>query len=870
MVKKKIYISFIFSICLFLFVESLLGRSTVFWSSEPVDPADGVVLYGGGFDPKEEIFLWAVPDDDPKTNYIPFSFAKEKRVSVSPIQVSDQSIKFQIPAVFPPGIFGVEISENRFLINRPHIEWCQPARLLPGLKQDETYPGSELCIIGKNILLAPEDAQRLKVILVPKKDGQKDGQPIILEVIEAEKYCCRVKIPDNLTPGEFDLLVHNGHGGPAGWSDAYFLKVVPATPWPNKIFNVRDYGAKGNGLADDSQALRKALQAAEANGGGIVYIPAGTYKVRGSFFIPPKTLLEGDGMDFSWLKWPDNAPLEEADFISAAFLTSGQFSLEELSISIRNAKRVLVDSSALKDEEFIGNSRDWEDLSALFKGKVAPLKESSSDVFIRNVRIQFFPFYGYPKENIESSLLWKILKWGLDRVDGLGYSIALGSLSNVEISGCEIIGSRQRAVHLKNGRITQNSFYNPMGAFCITEIGGERLFVEDNWFADESSFYRRLLPLRYLYVAHNQFSEFGRGNKEALSFNLNFPMGKKREAALKSSSLTASLSGNEVTFKENILTKDSLVGQEIVVMGHSSKREFFVRKVIANSEQKITIDRGTSLPVNQEVTIYFLPWDRPLISTVGSSEGIKTTINEKNIFPGLVGMDALIISGKGAGQLRKVTALNANTVSLDKPWDIVPDFSSLLLFYQWEGKAIFFENQSQDCRFLFPLSGLAYDVIFDGNQVKRTQGMIASSGFFIQWLNNVLDVAVSYPVVENKDPLDQEIRSLNFGVLGFLIDPNMTNLSNVPFEMIRGGVLRSNRLAFGHHIIVGLGSEEGEFPAQALLAKDLLIDHNWFEHGPLGVELDKGIRQALLMRNIFFDVTEPLKIKEKKEIIVKD
>ena len=43
------------------------------------------------------------------------------------------------------------------------------------------------------------------------------------------------------------------------------------------FFNVRDYGAKGDGKTVDSDAVNKAIDAASAKGGGTVYFPAGTY-----------------------------------------------------------------------------------------------------------------------------------------------------------------------------------------------------------------------------------------------------------------------------------------------------------------------------------------------------------------------------------------------------------------------------------------------------------------------------------------------------------------------------------------------------------------------------------------------------------------
>ena len=44
-----------------------------------------------------------------------------------------------------------------------------------------------------------------------------------------------------------------------------------------RVHNVRDYGAMGDGKAIDSPAINKAIEAAAGEGGGQVYVPAGTY-----------------------------------------------------------------------------------------------------------------------------------------------------------------------------------------------------------------------------------------------------------------------------------------------------------------------------------------------------------------------------------------------------------------------------------------------------------------------------------------------------------------------------------------------------------------------------------------------------------------
>jgi hypothetical protein len=57
---------------------------------------------------------------------------------------------------------------------------------------------------------------------------------------------------------------------------------TPTTPQPptqQGVFNVRNYGAKGDAATDDTLAIRAAIAAAEKAGGGTVYFPPGTYVV---------------------------------------------------------------------------------------------------------------------------------------------------------------------------------------------------------------------------------------------------------------------------------------------------------------------------------------------------------------------------------------------------------------------------------------------------------------------------------------------------------------------------------------------------------------------------------------------------------------
>ena len=76
-----------------------------------------------------------------------------------------------------------------------------------------------------------------------------------------------------VTPAGSSPLPFDDSGlAPAAYASTCALPNLP-------VFNVKNYGATGNGTTDDTVAIRNALSAAQAAGGGIIYLPAGTYAV---------------------------------------------------------------------------------------------------------------------------------------------------------------------------------------------------------------------------------------------------------------------------------------------------------------------------------------------------------------------------------------------------------------------------------------------------------------------------------------------------------------------------------------------------------------------------------------------------------------
>lgn len=55
----------------------------------------------------------------------------------------------------------------------------------------------------------------------------------------------------------------------------------PGDPGDIPVSNVRDFGATGNGVTDDTAAIQAAIHKTSADGGGVVYLPTGTYAITG-------------------------------------------------------------------------------------------------------------------------------------------------------------------------------------------------------------------------------------------------------------------------------------------------------------------------------------------------------------------------------------------------------------------------------------------------------------------------------------------------------------------------------------------------------------------------------------------------------------
>ena len=115
--------------------------------------------------------------------------------------------------------------------------------------------------------------------------------------------------PENWTPGYTNSKGQFLHD----FSYAGYEKGEKELPnsMPGLFANVKDYGADSTGTNDSTAAIQSAINAVQNAGGGTVYLPLGTYKVKPSAnenasalkITGSNIIFKGDGIGDAIAKW---------------------------------------------------------------------------------------------------------------------------------------------------------------------------------------------------------------------------------------------------------------------------------------------------------------------------------------------------------------------------------------------------------------------------------------------------------------------------------------------------------------------------------------------------------------------------------------
>ncbi|MDQ1329100.1 MAG: hypothetical protein QG641_2389, partial [Candidatus Poribacteria bacterium] len=169
----------------------------VFWASGPVQPDETVLLMGGLFHNDSKILIRRLEDiGDTEDNLNDWSV-------ITPLQISQQSLKFVIPEDWKMGVFACRVScgdllSSTILINMPDVWWVQ------GDGGETVSPGGWLRIFGKCLDFHEQTVVRL---------SHKTSKDIVLPTKKTSCYALYADLPKDIELGEYTVSVYNGFGG---------------------------------------------------------------------------------------------------------------------------------------------------------------------------------------------------------------------------------------------------------------------------------------------------------------------------------------------------------------------------------------------------------------------------------------------------------------------------------------------------------------------------------------------------------------------------------------------------------------------------------------------------------------------------------
>jgi hypothetical protein len=429
---RNIFIALV--LALGLRVGSAAAQPTMFWFNDPVGPDETVLVTGADLDAVTAVTVRRIPDAGSTAE-------ADKEQPAAILQANPLSLKFVIPKELTPGIYQFTLSYAEGAIsariNLPTIYWIQ------GSLGEAVSPGGSVHVFGRNISRRQD---RTRLLLLP----EGPGAPVTATLSDGGMWRGIFRVPDHVPPGAYRLRLSNGDGADDEWVDAGRIQVRAPDPEPQQVFDIRTYGAIGDGVANSTRAITAAMDAASRNGGGTVYIPHGRYLISDTLVIPPGIRIKGERTDLVNLVWPDFS-----DPPDALLKGTTRFSIEDVTIYASNHGHIVSGG-------FIGG-----DAAA----------SGASDIAIRRVRIRASAFRG----SMDPEATYRRMSELQRRFPNSAPDTIRLSGDRLEVSDCDILGTGLSLYLFKasnaviSGNILQNGRY---GWYSIT--GSSQIIFENN------------------------------------------------------------------------------------------------------------------------------------------------------------------------------------------------------------------------------------------------------------------------------------------------------------------------------------------------------------------------------------------------------
>lgn len=292
--------------------------------TDAVKPGDLLTIYGEGLTSSSNHLLIAVaPVDGPQIPAQPLRNARQLSVLIG--DPDGHFVSTVLPTTSRPGTHFVWVRNDHgwsrpILLNGARPQW---------ISEDTVFAGLTLKLVGRNLDERefrgqharddqdPAVATRTRVRLV---SGSRHYET---QVKSVNPFAVEFSISRGIPKGTYDVWASNDglHWAKIAYADEYHqqLTVVDPAPdplglgvaWTNQFHwerrvSVLDYGAKPNDPGDNTAAIQNALNAVGAQGGGVVFVPAGNYRITG-LTLPAGVVLEGESKEKTSLTYANTA-----------------------------------------------------------------------------------------------------------------------------------------------------------------------------------------------------------------------------------------------------------------------------------------------------------------------------------------------------------------------------------------------------------------------------------------------------------------------------------------------------------------------------------------------------------------------------------
>lgn len=654
----------------------------------------------------------------------------------------------------------------------------------------------------------------------------------------ANPYKADFTVPASLKNGTYTIHAHNGHGGKYGWSDAQKITVKDAIIWNNDKstwYNVKDYDAVGDGVADDSAAIISAIDAASAVDWSTVYFPTGTYAV-GSYILlwgDDQMRLLGDGMDATVIKpsrdlhpYPiisvrsDNVEIKDMEINVDIYNCA-------MGINVEQVDNIKFDRVRLSSLDHLSGEHIIKCLSSthlLFKNCEFIVSYSMWNANVTGIVFDSCTFLGV--HDCNSFTGGNASQFSAFNCTARSYDDSDATTGAGWCKGRWITGSNYG---MNNVYIGDSATQNMSPRFSDPFYVGHPVAVGPLVWADPTKT-TRTDKVRQRYI----FSDLNREEPGTISAAVDY-----------------SGEGARPNWGSSIHSWDFLTGEvwlenyahNLTSEGNTNAVVLFWDSVDQNASEQIMFEGGASRY-------------RGSASQITPRSVTFSNLEAYNI-PSTTYSYLVVVDGRGLGQCRKIVAVNGGTVTLDEPWRVLPDSESIFTHGRYGSRWIVYNNYldgvdrskwpsaaQYSASSGFQVHGSGHSMIADGNTICETKTGIGSyseahSGFissentispvyFCSYKNNTLSNCLSASLINS------------IGIRPDKLDPYAD-------VAVLGSVWRNNMLIGTVGTAIENGGSNGDQTHVALT----IFDHNTATNFGTCITGASGMKNQIVVNNTF-------------------